>query len=146
MYPILIQFHSALRYFVLLFLLIVIVRGLIGWLSKGEYSKQDERLGTWLVILTHAQFVLGLVLYFISPFVVFSGSSMGDSVLRYWLVEHASLMIIAIALITAARATSKRMTDATSRHKRMFLFNIIALIIILVAIGMSGRGFFGLPG
>ena len=66
---------------------------------------------------------------------------MKDPTARYWLVEHNTAMIIAIVLITLGRSTSKKMTDSQSKHRRMFIFNLIALAIILIAISMSGRGF-----
>lgn len=65
---------------------------------------------------------------------------MKESAQRYWLVEHESLMLAAIVLITLARTTSKKMPVDQNKHKRMFIFNLIALIIILGAIAMSGRG------
>jgi hypothetical protein len=143
MHSLLLIIHSVLRYFVLLFLLTVIVRSLMGWLNKSEYSTTDTKLGTWLMILTHTQFLMGLGLYVISPIVIFSGASMKDSVARYWLVEHLIMMLIAIALITVGRATAKRMSDSVAKHKRMFIFNAIALIIIVVAIAsFKDRGFF----
>jgi hypothetical protein len=36
----------------------------------------------------------------------------------------------------------KKMPDASSKHKRMFIFNVIALVIIVVMIAHSQRGFF----
>jgi hypothetical protein len=65
---------------------------------------------------------------------------MKEPELRYWAVEHITMNLIAIVLITLARTTSKKMADSTSRHKRMFIFNAIALLIIIVSISMSGRG------
>jgi hypothetical protein len=65
---------------------------------------------------------------------------MKDSSTRYWLVEHNTAMLIAIVLITLARTTSKKMQDNNAKHKRMFVFNAIALVIILVTIALSGRG------
>lgn len=145
MYSTLVTLHSALRYFVLLFLLIVIVKSLLGWQKKEAYTSGDDKLSLWLFILTHTQLLVGIVLYFVSPFVVFSGASMKDAVMRYWLLEHNTMMLIAIVLITMARITAKKITDATAKHKRLFIFNALALIIILVAISMTGRGFFSLP-
>jgi hypothetical protein len=136
--------HSVFRYFVLIFLILLIVRSLMGWLNKTSYSGTDEKLGFWLFVVTHMQFLLGLILYFVSPLVVFSGSSMKDPTARYWLVEHMSLMLIAIVLITLARTTSKKM-ESTARYKRLFIFNALAFICIITAIAMSGRGFFSLP-
>jgi hypothetical protein len=142
MYSTLLTLHSALRYFVLLFLMIVIVRSMMGWQKKDGYTAGDDKLSLWLFMLTHTQLLVGLVL---CPFVVFSGTSMKDSMLRYWLVEHNTMMLIAIVLITMARITAKKIADGAAKHKRLFIFNTIALIIILAAISMSGRGFFSLP-
>jgi hypothetical protein len=60
---------------------------------------------------------------------------------RYWTVEHATIMLIAIVLITVARITAKKMSASEAKHKRLFIFNLLALIIILAGIEMSGRGF-----
>ena len=145
MYSTLVVLHSSLRYFILLFLIIIIIRSLMGWQKKEVYTKNDDMLSLWLFILTHTQLLAGLVLYFTSPFVVFSGASMKDSILRYWLVEHNTMMLIAIVLITMARITAKKISDSAARHKRLFIFNAIALVIIVVAISMSGRGIFQWP-
>jgi len=126
--------HSVFRYVVLIFLLIVLVRSFSGWQGKKEFVKLDDKFSLWLLISTHIQFLLGLILYFVSPIVIFSGAAMKDAVARYWLVEHITMMIIAVALITAARSTSKRLTEGTAKHKRLFILNGIALLIILVAI------------
>lgn len=70
---------------------------------------------------------------------------MKEASTRYWLVEHNTAMLIAIVLITLARTTSKKMQDSTAKHKRMFIFNAIALVIILVTIALSGRGIISKP-
>ena len=145
MYPSLLLLHSALRYLVLLFLLIVIIRSYMGWQKKDAYSSGDNKLSLFLFIFTHTQLLAGLLLYFVSPMVVFSGTSMKDSMLRYWLVEHNTMMLIAIVLITMARITAKKLADPVAKHKRLFIFNVIALFIIVAAIAMSGRGFFSFP-
>jgi hypothetical protein len=50
------------------------------------------------------------------------------------------MMIVAIALITVARITSKKRGDTFERHKPMLLLNSLALVVILAAIVMSKRG------
>src|SRR5687768_4485281 len=139
MYTGLLHTHSFLRYIVLVLLIVVIIQSLMGWLNRKPYGALDNRMGLFLFIATHTQLLVGLILFFVSPFVQFSGAAMKDPSTRYWLVEHNTAMIIAIVLITLARSTSKRMTDAQAKHKRMFIFNTIALAIILVAIWLSGR-------
>ena len=136
MYPGLLHSHSYLRYGVLALLIVVIVTSLMGWLGKKPYTNTNNKLSLFLMIATHLQFVLGLILYFVSPAVQFNSSTMKDASIRYWTVEHVSMMIIAVALITVAL----KMNVDESKHKRLFIFNSIALLIILASIAMSGRG------
>jgi hypothetical protein len=144
MYSLLLVTHSVLRYLLLIVLLVVIVRSLMGWLNKSAYTKLDDKLSLGLFIFTHTQLLLGIILFFVSPIVIFSGASMKDMVARYWLVEHNTGMLIAIVLITMARISTKKMTDAVAKHKRMLVFNFIALAIIALMIGLSHRGFLGI--
>jgi hypothetical protein len=144
MHSLLLATHSILRYFILLSLIWVIARSLSGWLNKSGYVKLDDQLGLGLFMLTHTQLLLGIILFFVSPVVIFSGASMKDPIARYWLVEHNTGMLIAVALITMARITSKKMTDSISKHKRMFIFNGIALVVILLMILQSKRGLLGI--
>lgn len=132
--------HSLLRYFVLIMLVVVVVIALQKWLGKKPYTGLDNKLGLYLFIFTHLQLLIGLVLYFVSPVVQFNSGTMKNAGLRYWAVEHISLNIIAIVLITLVRITSKKMADDNAKHKRMFVFNALALLVIIVSLSMSGRG------
>jgi hypothetical protein len=145
MYSSLLYMHSTLRYFVLIFLLLVIVKAFMGFSGKKPFGKTDDMLGLTLFSVTHTQFLLGIILYFISSHVQFSGEAMKDPVARYWTSEHSLIMLIAVILITLARVTTRKQKDDTAKHKRMLVFNSIALLLIIMAIAMSKRGFFSLP-
>lgn len=140
MYQTLLLTHSLLRYFILLALLAVIIKSLIGMMNKESFGKWDNKISLYLLIFTHLQLVAGLILYFISPFVKFSGDSMSDKVARYWTVEHIFGMLIAVVLITVARVTSKRMASDQAKFKRLFVFNLIALAVIVVIVLLGDRG------
>jgi len=139
---ILVTLHSLNRFVLLILLLVVIVKSLIGWLNKSPFEKADDKLSLFLFISTHTQLLLGLILFFVSPIVIFSGASMKDSVARYWLVEHSTGMLIVIVIISMARIQSKKLADSSAKFKKLFTFNIAALAIILANIAMSHRGFF----
>jgi hypothetical protein len=143
MYNGLLHAHSGVRYLVLLGLLIVIVTSLLGWINRKPYTPTDNKLSLSLFIATHTQLLLGLILYFVSPFVQFGATTMSVKETRYWTVEHLVGMLAAVVLITLARSTSKRMTDDNARHKRMFIFNFVALVVIIAIIAISGRGIVG---
>ncbi|HOO08595.1 MAG TPA: hypothetical protein PKW06_01490 [Cyclobacteriaceae bacterium] len=140
MYTGLLHAHSGLRYIVLLLLVIVVAKSLVGMLNDKPFEKADGKLTLWLMIATHAQLLVGLVLYFVSPYVVFGATTMKDPVARYWTVEHGFIMLIAIALITIARTSTKKPMDGKAKHRRVFILTASALVLIVLAIIMSGRG------
>ena len=143
MYESLLLAHSLLRYFILIALVAVIIMAIRGLTAKQPYGKWDNMVGLYLFIFTHMQLLIGLVLYGVSPFVQFGGETMSNKVTRYWTVEHIVSMLIAIVLITLARTTAKRMTSDASKHRRMAVFNVLALVIIIGTIMMSGRALVG---
>lgn len=140
MYTGLLHTHSTLRYVVLLLLVIVIIKSLLGLVNKQPFASLDNKLSLWLLISTHLQLMVGFTLFFVSPFVQFSGTIMKDAVTRYWTVEHNFMMLVAITLITIARISHKKLPTDMAKYKRLFVLNLIALLIIVVAILYSGRG------
>lgn len=142
---IIVLLHSIARYLVLIALLGVIFQSLAGMIQSKPYGKLEDKASLWLFIFTHTQMLLGIILYFVSPLVIFSGASMKNAIARYWLVEHALIMLMAVVLITMARITAKKLATDAAKHKRLFIFNALALLLIILAISMSGRSFFGLP-
>jgi uncharacterized membrane protein len=139
MYNALLQTHSILRYFILIALIVVIIKGLIGLANKQPYGKWDNKLGLYLFIFTHMQLLVGLILYFVSPFVKFGPDTMSNKETRYWTVEHIFSMLIVVILITLARTKSKKMLSDGAKHKRMVIFNFVALVVIVAVVWLSGR-------
>jgi hypothetical protein len=119
-------------------LIVAIIKAFDGWLNKKEYTGTDNKLSLITLIVVHTQFLVGLVIYFISPLVQRALSDMGaamkETTLRFWAVEHIAMMLVAVVLITIGRSSSKKAVDAVIKHKRIALFFLIGLIIILAAI------------
>lgn len=146
MYGTFLLLHSLVRYFVLILLVVLIVKSLMGWMNRSAFTGADNKLSLFTLIATHTQFLLGLILYvFVSPFVKFGADTMSDKTTRFWTVEHITMMLIAVVLITVARSTMKKLPDGPSKHKRLFIFNLIAVVIVVFGIYATHRGFFGLP-
>lgn len=142
MYNFLLHAHSGFRYVVGVLLIVAVIVAIAGWLGKSNYSEGNRKLNLFTLISAHIQLLLGLVLYFVSPFVKFSSETMKDDTLRYWTVEHITMMIIAVVLITVGHSKSKKAVSPVAKHKNIAIFYTIALIIIILAIYMSKRGFF----
>jgi uncharacterized membrane protein len=139
MYTGLLHTHSLLRYFILIALLVVIIKAVIGLVNKQPFGKWDNKFSLYLFIFTHMQLLVGLILYFVSPFVKFGATTMSDKTTRYWTVEHIVGMLVAVVLITLARTTAKRMTSDEAKHKRLAIFNFVALVVIVAMIWLGGR-------
>jgi hypothetical protein len=144
MYPSLLVTHSLIRYFVLIFMIWVIVKSYLAWRNGASFTAADTKASLWLVILSHVQLLLGLALYAVSPYVKFTATTMKDATSRYWAVEHVLMMLIAVTLITIGRVRSKKAATDAARGKALFWFNAVALLLIVVAILTSDRGFFSL--
>ena len=136
--------HSGFRYVVLLLIVFALIQSLAGWLGKKSYTEGNRKLNLFAMISAHIQLLLGLLIYFASPLVQLNdmGTVMKDATLRYWTVEHAVMMIIALILITIGHSRSKKAVDGPDKHRNIAIFYGIGAIIVIVAILQSGRGLF----
>ena len=129
--------HSVLRYIILLLLLITIAKAFAGWFSGKFYTKADKKYAFFAMLSLHLQLLLGLTLYFTS-IKVKAGladfhSAMQNVELRFWTVEHISMMFIGIVLITLGVSLSTRTKLDTKKHKRVAIWFTLGLLIILSA-------------
>src|SRR5580692_9020103 len=100
MYQIFKELHSWFRYVVFILVLAAIIQSLLGWFGKKPYTEVNRKINLFALISAHTQLLIGIVLYFLSPFVKFNHYTMKDPTTRYFTVEHWVMMLIAIALIT----------------------------------------------
>lgn len=131
MYQILKSAHSGWRYLVLILLVVALIQAISGWLGKKPYTEGNRKLNVFTLISAHIQFLLGLILYFMNDwYKVDSSIALG----RYWKMEHISMMLLAVILITVGNARSKKGTDAVVKHRSVALYFGLALILIIAAI------------
>jgi len=146
MYSILKSAHSGWRYIVLILLVIAVVNALSGWFGKKTYTEGNRKLNVFTLISAHIQLLIGLALYFLGDWYKTDSS---NAVGRYWKMEHISMMIIAIILITVGNSKSKKITEAVAKHRTISIFFGLALILIIITIflmvkDVPGRSFFGM--
>jgi hypothetical protein len=137
-------FHSGFRYIVIILILLAIFQSLSGWLGKKPYTESNRKINLFAMISAHTQFLLGLILYFLSPFVQFNNTTMKQPDTRYWTVEHVTMMLFAIVLITIGHSKSKKLVLPEGKHRAIAIFYILAFVIVVAAIVQSKRPFFGI--
>ena len=145
MYDFLKHTHSILRYIVLLGGIGSIIAILMA--ARGR----AKMFSTIFLASTHLQVVIGLVLYFglgwANAFKGGVGEVMGNTVRRFFAVEHISMMIIAAVLITIGNSKLKKALANNGKLRPTLILYIIALVVIFAAIPWPfrealGRGWF----
>ena len=138
MYPFLLILHSILRWVILIFGIIAIVRGFMGWLGNRPWTQTDNRMGLGFVTSLDLQLLVGLVLYLISPISKGAmsdfGAAMGNSLLRFFAVEHVLGMVVALVVAHVGRTLSRRNRPDTAKHRLAAIFFLVALLIVLISI------------
>ncbi len=145
MYTGLLHTHSFLRWIVLIMLIWGIFDALTGYFKNKPFENKNNRTNLILFISTHIQFLVGIILYLVSPIVKLGLQSMSKAMhtpeLRFYVVEHGLTMTIAVALITIGRISAKKAPSDRIKYKRLAIYHIIALVLILSMIPWD-RGLF----
>jgi len=139
MYDILLFLHNLMRWLVLLAGFVSVIIGILGWIGAKPWSSTADKTGLLYTITLDIQLLLGLLLYVVfSPITTthFSdfGGAMGNSIVRFFLVEHLALMILAIVVAHFGRARVRKADNAVSQYKNATIFYGISLILVLLAI------------
>ena len=139
LYDLTLILHNITRWLVLIVALVVIIRSLIGWFGKRDWADTDDKLGMAYTSVMDLQLLLGLLLYFIfSPVTkgAFSniGAAMSNSDVRFFLVEHLLVMLIAIILAHIGRSRTKKVETSHSKYKNAAIFYGISFLLVLAAI------------
>lgn len=129
--PFLVFLHSLLRYGVLFGVATAGLLHLRSFLQGRPILNGERTLAISAVVLCHAQLVVGLILYLMN---FGTYSAMGGEVGRFWKMEHVGIMLIAIALVTIGRVSSKRAHEERIKQKRVAIYYLAALALMLWAI------------
>jgi len=113
--------HSGWRYVVIFVVLVVLVKFLIGWIGRAQWSQWDQRLGAATPGVFDVQVLLGLVLW-----IVASGWQLAPRLA--W--EHPLTMLLALAIVHATWMMVKR-TAAADRKFRLGLLGYLAGAVVM---------------
>lgn len=112
--------HSGWRYVVILVAVVAIAKFLLGWLANQEWSKFDQVLSVLFPVSIDIQWLLGLLLYFLSPAAWFHGRGS----VNFW--EHFATMTLALAAAHYGSIRARRQTEPQSRFRTLAIWSIVA--------------------
>jgi hypothetical protein len=141
MYLFVLALHSLIRWFVFGSLLFAIYRAYRGWWYNKDYSRFDNTVRIVTATIAHIQLLIGLWLYFISPVVNYFLNHFATAVherqIRFFGMEHITMMISAIIVITIGSVQTKRKITDKEKFKTSAIWFTIALLLILSSIPWS---------
>ena len=127
--------HSGIRWIFLALLIYAVINAFLKWRGNKAFTEGDRKVGLFTFVFSHIQLLLGLGLYFISPKVgKMSSEVMKNATARFFTVEHISMMLLSIILISIGYISAKKAVDSGVKFKRTFIFYLIALVLVLMAI------------
>ena len=131
----LLSIHNIFRWVVILALLWGLYRAYSGWLGKKPWSALDRRAGMLLTIAYDIQFLLGLILAFISPIVASAFSNLNAAMqvkeLRFFAVEHMPMMFLALIFGHVTSVVSRRAGSEMRKHRHAAIgFTLVAIITV----------------
>jgi uncharacterized membrane protein YphA (DoxX/SURF4 family) len=137
MYPILLAVHNIVRWVALILAILAAVRAFIGWFGKRDWTDRDRKIGVYFTSAMDTQLLLGLLLYIVfSPITktVFQdfGAAMSNEGVRFFALEHAFYMIMAVVFAHLGSALSKRADEPVKKHRTAAIWFGLSLIIILI--------------
>lgn len=116
------KFHSGWAYVVLILLAVAVLNSLIS--QSKSFTPKDRKIALFALIATHLQLVIGLILYFVSPWGLHSNDKLTS-------MEHPTTVILAIILITIGWSRHKKLESNAGKFKSIWVFYGLGLVLIL---------------
>lgn len=121
LYSLILAIHNILRWVVLALGVIALGRAYLGWFTQREWTETDCKVGLFLTMGIDTQLLLGLLLYVVlSPitktaFQDFRAAMKVDD-LRFFALEHAFYMLLALIFAHLGSILPRRVSDAVAKH------------------------------
>lgn len=131
--------HSYWAYLVLIILVLATFNALIKFFGKKEFGAQDFRISLFALIVSHIQFLLGIILWFAMDYIgtineVGMSDVMKTATLRSNIIEHPTTMLVALVLITIGYSKHKKQLTSNGKFKSLAIFYTLGLILVLAKI------------
>jgi len=139
MYAVILIVHSWNRWLVLFSAIATLVVAMRGRSARRPWSETDQRVARVFISALDLQALLGLLLYFVlSPIIPKTLSefkaAMHVGALRFFAIEHVTMMLLALITAHGFWAYAKRAPDAAARQRRVTWGVGISLLLILSSI------------
>ena len=119
--------HSGWRYLASLALVVAVAAYLVNWLRGREWSRLEQRIGLYAIVVVDIQLLLGLILWGVGGSLGLIGANAART------IEHPLTMLLAIVLLHVGWVWTKR-SDETVRLRNGALTFVVAGLLVLAGL------------
>ena len=124
MYNILTEAHSGWRYLASLALVVAVAAYLVSWLRGREWSRLEQRIGLYAIVVVDIQLLLGLILWGVGASMGIIGANAART------IEHPLTMLLAIVLLHIGWVWTKRSDETVRLRNGALTFAIAGLLVL----------------
>jgi hypothetical protein len=137
MYSSILIVHNVLRWLVIILAILVLFSAYRGWIGKREWKNSDRLSGLLFTISLDIQLLLGIILYFfLSPITQAAlrdfREAMAVDELRFFALEHAFYMLLAVIFAHIGNIALKRTPQALAKFRRAAIWFTLAVIMVIL--------------
>lgn len=140
--------HNLMRWAVVVLLIYALARMLMGLFQKRAFTELDRRALSWFAVSMDVQFLIGLVLFIGNNWwAQFQNmaNAMRQPALRFFVVEHWFLMLVALILAHLAVVFVRKAQNDAAKFRRGAILTVLAALAIYFAIPWPWSGDYGRP-
>ena len=119
--------HSGWRYLASLALVVAVAAYLVSWLRGREWSRLEQRIGLYAIVVVDIQLLLGLILWGVGGSLGLIGANATRT------IEHPLTMLLAIVLLHVGWVWTKR-SDETVRLRNGALTFVVTGLLVLAGL------------
>ena len=108
--------------------------------NKKAFTAADKKMPLFFMISMDIQLLLGLALYFTGDLGLKIIQNLGLREVakyansRFFAIEHTIGMLLAIVFAHVAYVFAKKQMDDTAKFKKIFIFSLLSLVVMLASI------------
>jgi len=139
LYAIVLSSHNLLRWLIVILGVWTLLSSYIGLVGGRNWSETTRKTGSFFTLALTLQLLIGLLLYFgISPVTkaAFANidAAMENASLRFIIIEHFIMMIVAVVLAHIGTARIKRAATDAAKYRNSAIWYTLTILLILAAI------------
>jgi hypothetical protein len=142
-YALALSLHNLTRWAVVVLGLWVLIRVIHGLVTRRAWVNADRLAFRWFALAFSIQLLFGAILFFYPNGLVNGvinnvalGEVMRTRLYRFFVVEHPTTMLIALALSHVASVATRRQASA-GRDRRAFVIGLALIALTLVLVFVS---------